>query len=194
MPPRPRLLCLALASAAGLALAAPSVLAAPSKPALIPDAKADVTGRLDLQKVRFNIDAKKRLRVAVTFTQTVKPADMLAKTGPPGSVCVRIWTATDADPTATRPDRLACVTARSKTAMRARVYKQDGPGLPERVANASLSRSTSNRSLIIRITPASLGDPRRVRLAVESTRPGCDRTSCVDTAPGAPATRLFRLR
>jgi hypothetical protein len=194
MPSRLRVLCLALCSAAGLALVAPSVVAAPSKPALIQDEKGDVTGTLDLQKVKFNIDTKKRLRVAVTFAQTVKPADMLAKSGPPGSVCVRIWTATDADPTSMRPDRLACVTARSKKALRARVYKQDGTGLPVPVANASLSRSKSNRSFVMRITPASLGGPRRVHLAVESTRPGCDRTSCIDTVPDAPKTRRFRLR
>ncbi|MDX6691214.1 MAG: hypothetical protein QOG15_2671 [Solirubrobacteraceae bacterium] len=194
MPSRVRVLCLALSSAVALALAAPSVVAAPSKSVLIPDEKSDVSGAMDLQKVKFSVDAAKRLRVAITFAHAVKPAAMLATKGPPGSVCVRIWTATDADPEATRADRLACVTARSKTALRARVYKQDGPGLPVAVAEASVSRSKSNRSFVIRITPASLGDPRRVRLAVESTRPGCDRTTCIDTAPDAPKTRLFRLR
>ncbi|MDQ3678794.1 MAG: hypothetical protein M3401_18690 [Actinomycetota bacterium] len=181
-------------TAAALALAVPTVVAAPSKPALLADAKADVTGKLDLQRVKLSVDSRKRLRVAITFAGAVKPADMLAKSGPPGSFCVRIWTPADADPEAQRPDRLACVTARSKTALRGRVFRQDGPGLPERVANAPVSRSKSDRSFVIRITPASLGDPMRVRLAVESTRPGCDRTSCIDTAPAAPMTRRFRLR
>ena len=191
---RRRLLGLGSLTALALALAVPTVAAAPSKPALVPDAKGDVTGKLDLQRVKLSVDTKKRLRVAMTFTGAVKPADLLASSGPPGSFCVRIWTATDADPAAQRPNRLACVTARTKSALRGRVFKQDGPGLPETVANLSVSRTKSNRSFVIRITPASLGNPRRVRLGVESTRPGCDRVSCVDTAPAAPTTRLFRLR
>lgn len=190
---RLRLLGLVMLIATALALAAPSVVAAPSKPALLLDAERDVTGKLDLQRVRFAIDARKRLRVAVTFTGAVKPADMLARSGPPGSLCVRIWTSADADPKVMRPDRLACVTARSTTALRGRVFKQDGPGLPARVATA-LVRLRSNRSVVIRISPESLGDPRRVHVAVESTRPGCDRTSCIDTAPAAPTARRFRLR
>lgn len=191
---RLRLLGPATLTVAAMALAVPAVVAAPSKSTLLPDAKRDVTGKLDLQRVKLSVDSRKRLRVAVTFTGAVKPADMLAKSGPPGSVCVRIWTASDADPESMRPDRLACVTARSRTALRARVFKQDGPGLPERVATARVSRSKSNRSLIVRITPASLGDPVRVHIAVESTRPGCARTSCIDTVPAAPATRRFRLK
>lgn len=191
---RLRLLSLAVLSATALVLAATSVLAAPSKSTLLPDVKTDVSGALDLQRAKLSVDSKKRLRVAVTFARAVKPADMLAKTGPPGSLCVRIWTLADADPKAMRPDRLACVTARSRTALRARVFKQDGPGAPVRVGRASLSRSKSRRSFVIRITPASLGGPRRVRLAIESTRPGCDRTSCIDTVPAAPTARRFRLR
>ncbi|MGH2840059.1 MAG: hypothetical protein ACRDKY_04450 [Solirubrobacteraceae bacterium] len=191
---RARLAGLVSLTAAALALAVPTVAAAPSKPALIPDAKGDVTGKLDLQRVKLSVDSKKRLRVAVTFTAAVKPADMLATSGPPGSFCVRIWTDVQADPNNQRPDRLACVTARSRTALRGRVYEQDGPGLPETVANVGVSSSKSNRSFVIRITPESLGSPTRVRLAVESTRPGCERTSCIDTVPAAPTTRRFRLR
>lgn len=188
------LLGLAMLSASALALVAPGVVAAPSKPALLRDAKGDVAGKLDLQRVKFTIDSQRRLRVVAVFTGAVKPADMLATSGPPGSLCVRIWTAAEADPEAMRPDRLACVTARSKTALRSRVFSQDGLGLPQRVAAARISRSKSNRSFIMRIRRASLGDPRRVHLAVESTRPGCERTSCVDSVPAAPMTRRFRLR
>lgn len=191
---RSRLRLLSLAMLAVTALAATSVLAAPSKSTLLSDVKTDVTGALDLQRAKLSVDSRKRLRVAVTFARAVKPLDMLAKSGPPGSLCVRVWTRVAADPMTMRPDRLTCVTARSKTALRARVLKQDGPGPPERVSRASLSRSKSGRSFVIRITPASLGGPRRVRVAVESTRPGCDRTSCIDTVPAAPITRRFRLR
>jgi len=191
---RLRLVGLVALPATALALAVPTVVAAPSKAILLQDAKGDVAGKLDLQRAKLSVDSHKHLRVAVTFAGTVTPSDMLAASGPPGSVCMRIWTATDADPASQRPDRLACVTARSKTKLRARVFKQDGPGLPKRVATATVSRSKSNRSLVILITPKSLGDPRRVRIGVESTAAGCDRPTCIDTVPAAPATRRFRLR
>jgi len=194
MQSRPRLLVLATLTATAAALAAPSVVAAPSKTMLLRDAKGDISDELDIQRAKVSIDSKDRLRVAVTITATAAPAAFLAASGPPGSLCVRIWTATNADPKSQRPDRLACITARSRTALRGRVYEQDGPGLPEPVGSARVSRSKSNRSFIIRIRPSTLDDPRRVRLAVESNRPGCASASCIDTVPAAPTTRRFRLR
>ncbi|MBA3329010.1 MAG: hypothetical protein H0T43_11985, partial [Solirubrobacterales bacterium] len=98
------------------------------------------------------------------------------------------------DPRSTRPDRLVCVTARSADDLRASVLEQRGAGQPRRVASASVSRTRSARGLIIRVAQSALGRPERIRFAMESTRPGCERTSCIDTVPGAPSTRLFRLR
>lgn len=191
---RPRPLVLAALTAVALTLVVPSVLAAPSKPLFVQDAKGDVTGKLDLQRLKIGIGTDDRLRAAVTFAGKVTPADMFVSSGPPGSVCLRIWTDNDADPKATRPDRLVCVTARTKTALRASVLRQEGPGLPERIGPATITASKSNRSLVISIAPGDLGSPARIRFALESTRPGCDRTSCIDTVPAAPATRRFRMR
>ena len=189
-----RALVLAALSATALSFVTASVLAAPSKPVLVPDAKGDVSGKLDLQRLKLGIGTGDRLRAAVTFAGKVTPADMFVKSGPPGSVCLRVWTATNADPKSTRPDRLVCVTARTKNALRASVLRQEGLGLPERVGPASVTVSKSERSFIISIAQSALGDPARIRYALESTRPGCDRTSCIDTVPAAPATRRFRLR
>ena len=124
----------------------------------------------------------------------MRPRDLLADSGPPGSVCLRVWTAADADPRSTRPDRLVCVTARSASELRASVLEQRDAGLPRRVGSASVRRNASGRSLIVRISQSALGRPGRIRFAAESTRPGCERASCIDTAPAAPATRVFRLR
>jgi len=180
------------ATAASLAVA--SAVAAPSKPSLVQDAKGDVSGKLDVQRLKLGIGADGRVRAAVTFAGKVTAADMLAKSGPPGSVCLRVWTAVGADPKSTRPDRLVCATARTKGALRASVLRQDGPGLPQRIGSAAITASKSDRSFIVSIAQSDLGRPARIRYALESTRPGCDRTSCIDTVPAAPATRRFRLR
>ena len=194
MTSRLRALVLAAVSATALSLVVASVLAAPSKPVFVRDAKGDVSGKLDLQRLKLGLAANGRLRAAVTFADKVTPADLLAKSGPPGSVCLRVWTTADADPKSTRPDRLVCVTARTNTKLRASVLGQDDPGLPRRVGPASVASSKSGRSLILSIAQRRLGRPARIRYALESTQPGCDRTSCIDTTPAAPATRRFRLR
>lgn len=192
---RPRPLVIAVLTAtAALASAVVPVLAAPSKPIVVRDARGDVTGTLDLQRFQLSLEEDRRLRAVVTFAGKVTAADMLARSGPPGSVCLRVWTAEDADPAAARPDRLVCVTARTRTALRATVLRQDGPGLPQRVGSAAITASKSDRSLIIRFAQSDLGAPQRIRYGLESTRRGCQRPSCVDRAPGGPATRRFRLR
>jgi hypothetical protein len=191
---RVRALVLVAVSATALSFVAASVLAAPSKPAIVRDAKGDVGGKLDLQRLKLGLAANGRLRAVVTFAGKVTPADLFVKRGPPGSVCLRVWTAANADPTATRPDRLVCVTARTKNKLRAAVLRQNDPGLPKRVGRASVSASKSRRSLSVAITQRTLGRPARIRYALESTRPGCELASCIDTAPAAPATRRFRLR
>lgn len=191
---RPRLLATAALPAVGLAVMASSVLAAPSKAIVVRDAKGDVEGRLDIQRLQVSLGADERLRVVATFAGKVSAADMLARSGPPGSVCLRVWTATDADPRSTRPDRLVCVTARTKRTLRATVLRQDGAGLPRRIGPATIAASKTSRSFIISLAQSDLGRPSRIRYALDSTRPGCDRTSCIDTVPGAPATRRFRLR
>jgi hypothetical protein len=119
---------------------------------------------------------------------------MLAGTGPPGSVCVKVWTALDADPTATPADRLACITARTKDELRASVFSQAEAGLPVLVGSASVGVNKSGRSLILRVSQSSLGRPELIRFAVESTRPGCERVSCIDQAPDNGAVRRFRVR
>ena len=104
------------------------------------------------------------------------------------------WTAPNADPTAIRPDRLVCVTARSEDELRGGVYQQPGPGLPKRVADASAKLNKTGRSLIIRLSQSALGRPKRILVAVETTAPGCDRIGCIDSTPNDGSTRPFRLR
>jgi hypothetical protein len=169
-------------------------LAAPSKAVVIADKTADVSGALDIQRASVNLAADGRLRAVVTFAAKVDPKDLLAKTGPPGSACLRIWTVAAADPAVSRPDHLVCVTADKDAKLRASVLEQGDAGLPRRTATAAVTENSSGRSFVMRMSQSALGRPSLIRFAVESTRPGCERTSCIDTAPDAGAVRRFRLK
>lgn len=179
---------------AALAPVSAVAIAATSKTVVISDRTGDVDGALDIQRAQLGVAADGRMRAVVTLAEKLEPGDLLARSGPPGSVCVKVWTASDADPAATPPDRLVCVTARSSDELRATVLRQSRPGLPERVASASVARNESGRSLIVRFAQSSLASPELIRFAVESTRRGCPRVSCVDQVPENGAVRRFRLR
>jgi hypothetical protein len=176
------------------ALVASAAFAAVSKPIILSDPDDDVEGPLDLARISLSRASDGRLRATVTFGEKVTPKTLLATSGPPGSACLRIWTAADADPEAMRPDRLVCVTARTEDELRGGVYEVTGARLPKRLDDASVKRNATGRSVVIRFTQSSLGRPRRIRFAVESTRPGCERPRCIDTSPDKGAVRTFRLR
>jgi hypothetical protein len=180
----------ALAAVAALALAA----AAPSKPIVLSDATGDVSGTLDIQRASLRRTTDGRLRAVITFAAQIAPKSMLAKTGPPGSACLRIWTAPDADPRAMRPDHLVCVTPDRDDKLRAGVFEQRDAGLPRRIDHADVTTNASGRSIAVRFAHSALGRPALIRFAIESTRPGCERVSCIDTVPDRGVTRRFRLR
>ena len=193
-PRRARWIPLAGVSATAAALLAAAAFAAPTKTVVIADKTKDVSGVLDLQKGSLKLADDGRLRVVVTFVGKIDPRTMLARNGPPGSVCLKVWTDEDADPAAARPDRLVCVTPRSRDELRASVFEQTGPGLPKLSGSASVRVNKSARSLVLRVSQSALGRPAMIRFAIESTRPGCERVSCVDEAPDGGAVRRFRLR
>ena len=176
------------------AIVVSGALAAPSKTLVITDPRGDVGGALDLTRVSLQRTFDGRLRAALSFAGKVSPKTLLAGTGPPGSVCLRIWTAAGADPASMRPDRLACITARTDDELRGGVYEVTGAALPERVGDASVKQTVSGHSLVLRFTQSSIGRPQRIRVAVEATRPGCVRVTCIDTLPDGGAARTFRLR
>jgi hypothetical protein len=181
-------------AAALTALLVCSALAATSKTIVLTDERGDVSGALDLTRVSLQRASDGRLRAALSFADKLTPKALLASSGPPGSACVRIWTADGADPASMRPDRLACVTARSDDEFRGGVYEASGAALPKRVAGASVKLTASATSIVLRFTQSSIGRPQRFRFAIESTRPGCERAACIDTVPGGGTARTFRLR
>ena len=194
MPDGRRLLALSGCAAALMALVVSAALAATSKTIVLTDARDDVGGGLDLTRVSLQRASDGRLRTALSFAAKVTPKALLASSGPPGSACLRIWTAAEADPASMRPDRLACVTARSEDEFRGGVYETTGAALPRRVAGASVKLTASGTSLVLRFNQSSIGRPQRLRFAAESTRPGCERPACIDTVPAGGTARTFRLR
>jgi hypothetical protein len=189
-----RLLAASGVAAAIAALAVSAAPAATSKTVVITDAREDVSGPLDLRRVSLQRASDGRMRAALSFTEKLTPKTLLAGSGPPGSACIRIWTGADADPAAMRPDRLACVTARSDDEFRGGVYDATGAGLPERIAGASVKITAGRTSIVLRFPQSSIGRPQRFRFAAESTRPGCERATCIDAAPAGGRARMFRLR
>jgi hypothetical protein len=175
-------LTLVAAGAASLATAASDVV--------VSDAD-DVTGKLDIVRVSVGKGPDGRLRAVITMASSWDGADLVSQTGPPGSICVRIWTAHQ--PKEGAPDFLACVSAKRDGQLAGGVFLARGDDFPRRTADATVARP-SGRSVVIRFAQSTIGRPSVLRFAVESTRAGCTRTSCVDTAPNAPSTRRVVLR
>jgi hypothetical protein len=187
-----RLPAAVLGTAAALLVAAGAL--AVTKRVVVSDPADDVSGPLDLRRVSLTLASDRRLRAVITLKDKVEPRGMLAGSGPPGSVCLKVWTAPDVDTKAQRADRLVCVTARDDETLRASVFEQRKAGLPRRLGSASVGISASRRSLVLRIAQSSLGRPELIRFAVESTRPSCARVSCIDVMPDDGVVRRFRLR
>jgi hypothetical protein len=177
--------CLLLFAASARAADAPS-------PTVVKDPKDAKPGAPDITRVQLGLASDRRIRAALTLSTGWVASNVLASSGPPGSLCVRLWTATT--PGAAPPDYLVCATARADgETMRGSVF-QTKPGEElTRVASAIVGR-TSDRTMTLRFSQTSVGRPARIRFAAEATKPGCARVSCVDTAPDAPKTATFRVR
>ena len=186
--------------AAGLVCAAavPATAAAvqAGKPVVVRDGRDARSGMADLTRVQLGRAPDGRLRGALTLAAAWRTADLLPAAdaeppAPPGSLCLRLWTVSSTR--GTPADFLACVTADARgERLRGAVLREGDDGLV-RVASAAVSR-TSGRTVTLRFAQSAVGRPARIRFAGETTRPGCVRTSCVDTAPDAPRTATLVLR
>ena len=151
----------------------------------------DTAGGFDLTRVQVGRASDGRMRAALTLAAPWRMRDLPADDGPPGSLCLRMWTVTKGG--AVFPDRLLCITADARARhMRGAIFVERG-GTLERVASAGLARS-SDRTVVARFSQSAIGRPVRVRFAGEATPPGCPRAACIDTAPNAPAVATLTLR
>jgi hypothetical protein len=151
----------------------------------------DAPGGLDLTRVQLGRAADGRLRAALTLGVPWRMRDLPADDGPPGSLCLRMWTT--AKPPGAFPDRLLCITADARGRHMDGAILVERDGVLQRVAGATLARS-SDRTVVARFSQSAIGRPAAVRFAAEATPPGCARPACVDTAPNAPAVATLTLR
>ncbi len=182
-----------LTAAAAVALSAAALAAQGDTPVIATEKAGDAAPDApDLTRVSLQRASDGRLRAGIGFAQDMEPKDLVASGGPPGSVCVRLFTSTT--PGVLPPDYLVCVTADAKgRTLRGSVVAEQVNALPRRVATASVSRA-SKRSLVVRFSQSAVGKPSAIRFAAEATRAGCVRASCVDTLPNAPKTSKLTLR
>lgn len=149
----------------------------------------------DLKRVAATRAADGSVRLAVSLVEPFTPRDLLADAGaggPPGSLCVRLWTA--GSPGTTKPDLLACVTSLADgRTLRTTITREVTGGLPSTVATGTPTRP-SDRSVVLRVPAPLLARAKRVAFAGEATRPGCIRLSCVDLSPDAGVTKSLPLR
>jgi hypothetical protein len=184
---------LAVAAVAALVAAGAVGASAATAPQLVKsaDPKGDVASTLDLTRVSLTRGSDGRLRASITLAADWDGKALLADAGPPGSVCLKAWTTTA--PPDTTPDYLVCVTADAKGVLRGSVLHERANKLPERVAAADVSRP-SGRTVNLRFPQSAIGSPAKLFVAAESTRPGCSRVTCIDTAPDAPKTLTLTLK
>ncbi len=177
-----------------IAMGSAAALAAPGDTAVIATEKAGgaAKGAPDLTRVSLQRGSDGRLRAGMSFASTLAMRDLIAREGPPGSVCLRVYTSTT--PGVLPPDYLVCATVDARhRKFRGTVMAEQVNAFPKKVANAVVSR-TSARSLVLRFSQSSVGKPPVIKFAAEATRAGCTKSGCVDTLPDAPQTAKLVLR
>ena len=162
------------------------------KTVAVRDEKGDTRGEKapDLVRASLGRGSDGRLRATFSLAAKLTPSDLRATSGPPGSLCLRMWTTSE--PPNQPEDYLACVTAQPDDTLRGTVTKENLDGLPNKVGTASVSLR-DGRIVILRFSQSAIARPATIQFAAEGTRAGCARTSCIDTAPDAPATATFKL-
>jgi hypothetical protein len=175
--------------AGAIGVCAATGLAAPFKTAVVTDPQDASTGVIDITRVSLGTTTKDRFKLSVRAAQAWKEADLLSPTGPPGSICAKLWT--KAEPPDQTPDYLVCVTATKDDDLRGSVLRLRPNKLPLRVARGNVDKSA--RSFTLTFKQSAIGSPTLIRFAGESTRPGCKRFTCIDLAPNAPKTGRLKL-
>ena len=159
------------------------------KAVVVTDANDAASGMVDLTRVSVGAASKSRIKVNLRAATDWDAEDLLASSGPPGSICLKMWT--KSDPPDQTPDYLLCVTSTKDEQLRASLLRVRANQLPKRVARAQIDQS--DRSVTLMFRQKSIGSPSAIRFAGESTRPGCIKANCIDLAPNAPKTGRLKL-
>jgi len=182
-PLRRNRLCRATAAAAVAALAT----AVPAAAVTTRDTD-DTPVLLDIERMAVNQVPSGRVTVRVSMFEAWS-ANVLSPgtSGPPGSVCLLVWTRRPLDQA---PDYLVCATPRGPGRLAGTVLREPtGAGLPRRVGAAVVTRPTS-KSVELSFAPSDLGNPTLIRYVAEAAQPaGCPPPrGCVDRTRSARLT------
>ena len=147
----------------------------------------DSRSRADIAAARATHDRSgDRLAHVVRFQDPVSPRvfrNQVAEHGPPGSVCINIWTRRT--PWEASPNYEVCVSSnRDRDKLLASVSRLGPRGGVRRAGNAA-AQTTSRRRLVIRFDPDLIRRPSAYRWSVQAMtfERGCTRRGCQDTAP-----------
>jgi hypothetical protein len=147
----------------------------------------DSRSRVDLAAVRAAFDrSNDRVAHIIRFHEPVSPRNFrnaVDEHGPPGSVCVNIWTTRT--PWEASPNFDVCVTGdRERRRLLASVSRIGAGGSVRRVGGAS-AQLTSQRRLVVRFDPDLIRRPAAYRWSVHVTtfERGCTARGCQDIAP-----------
>jgi hypothetical protein len=162
---------------------------ASKKAVVVTDGNDAAGGVIDITRVSLGAASKSRLRLNIRAAASWEERDLLASSGPPGSICLKLWT--KSDPPDETPNYLVCVTSTKDENLRGTVLRERANQLPKRVARATVDKS--NRSVTLMFKQRSVGSPSMIRFSAESTRAGCKKVTCVDVAPNAPKTGRLTL-
>lgn len=155
----------------------------------------DAPGRMDIRDASSGHAPDGRLRHVITTFGRWTGADLVSKSGPPGGVCLLVWT--KRRPSAGSPDYLVCANADAKgeklRGLVTRVSRR--AGRTGRSTAAAVSRP-DNRSLVLRFARSQIGKPDRYYWRAETVyhATNCPKgTGCLDTAPDRPGARSHIL-
>jgi hypothetical protein len=178
----------AIAATALLAAAGAAGLAAAQSSDLPHEDGDDSRSLVDIASVRGTHDRAADALVHVVRTHDpISPRNFrnaVDPDGPPGSVCVSMWT--KRTPWEESPDYDVCVSAnRTRTGLRASVARHRAGGGVRRVGSAT-AELTSPRRLVVSFDPDLIRRPGAYRWSVQSTtfERGCSKhLGCEDFAP-----------
>ena len=178
------------------ALAVSGVAAAQTGDGAVKDGD-DSKSRVDISQIRAAFDrSHDRLAHIVRFHAPISPRNFrnaVAEHGPPGTVCVNIWTSRT--PGEASPNFDVCVSGnRNRNRLVASVSRLGPGGSVRRVGNAS-AQLLSPRRMSVRFDPDLIRRPDAYRWSVEVTtfERGCTRRGCRDVAPRRGRTVRMRI-
>lgn len=157
----------------------------------------DSKSRVDIAQARAAFDrANDRLAHIIRFHRPISPRNFrnaVAEYGPPGSVCINVWTTRT--PGDASPNFDVCVSGnRARNRLVASVSRLGAGGSVRRVGNAS-AQLTSARRMVVRFDPDLIRRPAGYRWSINVTtfERGCTRRGCRDAAPKRGSTRRMRI-